>query len=934
MSNFRNAWFDGENVDDTNLSTEQAAWFSGISNAVNISDGGGVEKEFATQPIIFDSYNVPPSISRLMASTNFDGTPIYSTDAYGITIFSQPSDSSEGDQLQVILSGANLIGSFVVRVYIFGTVFGGTFSYEVLTFTQNESQTTEQYFTSLVSIMTQDWLGNNNSVVTGVPCRNAGGRIQILEALPMTVVRDDIMISQAVEPNMDFVGFRPSNISLNLNQVLEQIAVHGNLNVNDLQINVTATGTRTLPPNSGGTIIGEKFKAFTNNIQKVSTLLSVENDIVNVFNWSGSIILGIRKLQSSVTCPTDIVPSKAIEFDPYPVSIAEISFTQQDLKALGIILTDKPQVIDFVFANSILGKTTSAIEIGQYYAITITRSGDTSYGTLVLQEASNITTDITIMRESIFSQNIWTDIVGANIWFKVSTSAVRITNGTAYDNGIQIVSPKIAIDASTGNEAPYNEDNHSLLNTSYTTDNFVIVQAANLFEDPIPHPATGNPVFTHVEDVPDVSVVSKTNLETLIDSGNKTIVLADVKNENNTAVNNSTISGQTIYPGMLTANQFTIFAPSQDLLANNLVGSFLTPDLNMSTLVYRITKVDIYDDAYGDVNNDGVIDTNDVGLIITLDGYSKTSFTTAQLNAITTGVYPMADIIRADVNDNGVIEGNIYGNRADAIAVQLYIQRLPGSLLTGNIFKRMVLTTENVFDPGTTTVDMIGDNPAFNQTSGGAFTPIPFVVTIFSLWKPENLIITDMRRYISKTFTSLTDNDIAGNPKNGGQNIKLVSGDILLGGQIKNPDGTPYSLDLEVGTIILELPDGYVQGEIDVFNNFINGKMMFFDGTLVGTYALANNQVRVSAGIQSIAKEYGNFIDVPAGDSYGEVGNAIGVYYIQTSGILRINTGNIDNTATRPELRTKVVLTVYLKKAGFRNAEQVVFAAVLAPLIT
>ena len=919
----RNSWFDGQQVSDVDLNTEQDAWLAGTTNAVNISVGSGVEKEFAVQRTLFDSDSVPVSITSLMQTPAFDGCPIFQTDVYGLPVFIQPSDASGGNQLEVILTGSGLLGSATVKIYIFGKIFGGLFSYEVLTFVKNESQTTQKYFTEIISIMTQDFMGNQNDIVTGTPCGVAGGRIQILETVSMTVVRDAVMAEQSAEPNMDFVDFKPANVSKNLNQVLEEIAAVDSLDVNDLQINVTATGTRKLLPSVGGVIVGQKFKATTGNIQKVSTLLSVEDDAVYGFSWSGSIVLGIRQLQSTVTCQTDIVPGTSIEFDPYPVSLAEISFTQNDLENLGVILTDVPQVVDFVFATSTIANssTLTGIETDKFYMVTVSRSGDIREGTIVLEEASNITADTSSMRLSVFSQNTWTDVVGSNLWFKVYTSAARVTSGTAYDNGIQIVSPKIELNSETGVEESHNENHHSLLSTSYTTDNYVIVQASNNFTTSVPHPATGNPIFTRVEDVPDISVVSKTSLNTLIDAGNDTIILGNIKDDNRTAKNNIVLSGQTIYPGLAGASTFTIINPPQEILSNNLVGSILTPNINLSALKYRIIYSEIFDDKYGDVNGDGIINDSDVTANLMLDGYSLSIFPDDQLDAIVDGYISMAEIIRADVSGNGTV------SLADAVLIQQYIN-LGTPFPAGNTFKRIELTVESIFDPLNTSVDIVGNDPLFNTVVLEEFQALTYQIKIVSIWNPENIVITDMRRFISRTFTSgISDS-------NGGTNTSFISGDILLSGNIGNEDGTPYSIDLEVGTIVLEMPASEPSGEIDIFNNFIRNRMKFFDGTFVSQEALENNQVMVSASIQSITKNL-TWPDVSADGDIPDIDFSVSVLYVQDSGLLKFRIGSEPvSVSTRPELRTKIVLTVYLKKAGFKNTEQTISGDEIESLMT
>lgn len=937
-------FFDGMNVTETDLDVEQTAWHDTLANNIDFLAGSGVEQEFAVQRTLFDSNNVPASVVALIDSGNFDGEPIYQKDSFDQQIFLQPSDLNEGAMLEVKLTESDLVGSLSLKVYIFGQILGGAAAYEVLTFKQNESQTTRKYFTNILAIMTQDFKGNQNTAITGTACRDCGGRLQILEALPMTVVRDPIMAEQTVEPNLDFVNFKPATMSKTLEDLLQEIAAVESLNYADFSIVVSASSSRTLPPDDTGLIIGQKFQATTNNIQKISLLLAVQENTLALpgheFDWSGDIVVGIRKLQTTTTCPTDTIPGTLIEFDPEPSSLAEISFSMAELLALGIVLTDTPQVVDFVFTQSLLANPLVApdIDIGEYYIITIRRSGNNSEGTIVIPVASNVLDN---SRMSIFSQNKWTDVQDSDLWFRIYSSAVRITNGIAIDSGVQIISPKTQENASTGTQEPYVEGLHSLLDTSSSTENYIIVQKTNNYTDPIPHPSTGILITTRIIDEPGVSVVSNDTLTTLISAGNKTVILGSATDTN--PVNNPLILGQTNYAGLLRANTLTIINPTSDLWLNNLVGSILTPNIENQDLRYRVIKAELFTDAYGDVTGDtfnststltttlyrrhqedplettGVIDLNDVARAQLLDGYSKDLMSGSlpsldQRAAIVNGTVTMEEILRADVTGDGII--NIY----DPQAIQQHIA-LGTAFDAGSSFKRMVLTVENILNPLTTTPNMIAADPSFNNVP---FTSLTYQIEFVPLWIPENIEITDMRRFVPKTFAILETSDITSEPPNGGTNTAFISGDLLLGGDILNLDGSTYSIDFEIGHIVLDLPEGSTQGEVDIFNNFIKNKMMFGDGSYVSSGALEKSQIRVTASIKSWAKDLppNDGYDFESNDGYAAVQETVCALYNQISGVLRIRANNIRNLPTRPEVRTKIVLTVYLKKSGFYNQEQ------------
>lgn len=935
-------FFDGQEIGEQDLDAEQAAWHGTIADDVNFISGSGVEKEYSTQRILFDSNSAPSSVQTLISTQNFDGEPLYEEDSFGNTIFLQPSDSTQGNQLEVEISGSSLDGSATAKVYLFGTIFGGEFKQEVITFDENSSRITENYFVTLISIMTQDFRGNQNTLIDGVASRNNGGRLRILEALPMAVARDSIMVKQSEEPNQDYVGFKPATLFKTLDTVLDEIASEGSKDKDDLNINTTSTTTRKLESDQTGVIVAQKFKATTNNIQKVSILLSVEERTLVPeavkYDWSGDIVVGIRALQTSTSCPTDIIPNSAIEFDPEPAPLAEVSFDKGELADLGIVLTSTPQVVDFVFTQSLLANPNLSPNItpGSYYALTIRRTGNISTGDLILEVAANTTasTDTDEMFMSVFTQNKWVDFPEYDLWFKIHTDAIRIVDGTAIDTGVSITSPKIKENASTGINEPYIEGHHSVVSAS--ANNYVIVQKSNSFSDVVSHPSTGNSVFSRIKDAPEVSVISESTLTTLIGAGNKPIVLAAVQDTN--ARSNETINGYTIYPGLAGSNTFTLINPSSDIIANNLIGSLLTPNTDDPDNQYRIIKKEIFTDAYGDVNGDGVIDANDVtrcqeiGDIVAGDGYSKTLQDGSvpddvQLSAIVAGTVTMPEILRADVNDTGVV------TTEDSAAIQQYIY-LGSAFSAGTSFTRVVLTVENVTNPLTTSADILGSDSSFNTIP---FVSIPYKIEFVPLWTDTNITITDLRRFVPKTFTEITSTDITGTPKNGGKNTVFIPDDLMLTGDLLDGYADPYKVDLEVNNIIIELPQGDTAGEVDIFNNFIKNTMKFSDGTYVGSSAITNNQIKVTASIQSFCKDLDgyDFGNSESGDGYS-VDETIAVLYTASSGLLRIRASNIKLIETYPELRTRIILSVYLKRAGFRNIDTSVtsseFSDLLIPL--
>ena len=94
---------------------------------------------------------------------------------------------------------------------------------------------------------------------------------------------------------------------------------------------------------------------------------------------------------------------------------------------------------------------------------------------------------------------------------------------------------------------------------------------------------------------------------------------------------------------------------------------------------------------------------------------------------------------------------------------------------------------------------------------------------------------------------------------------------------------------------------------------------------------ITDNQVKVTASIQSFVKDLGGS---DYADASFDIDETIAILYVQSSGVLRIRAANIRNLTTRSELRTKIVLDVHLKKAGFQNTDQSATGAQVTGLLT
>ena len=95
----------------------------------------------------------------------------------------------------------------------------------------------------------------------------------------------------------------------------------------------------------------------------------------------------------------------------------------------------------------------------------------------------------------------------------------------------------------------------------------------------------------------------------------------------------------------------------------------------------------------------------------------------------------------------------------------------------------------------------------------------------------------------------------------------------------------------------------------------------FADCSTVQPGALENNQLRFSVSIQSIFPNQDGY-DI---DGYGIIiDNIFGVYMDQITGLMTITINDISNSILYPDLRSKIIITVYLKKAGWNNTPLII----------
>ncbi len=957
VSIIQNLWNDAQVVDKDDMDIEQA---HNRQVAASIEDnhfGSGVLPSSLVQAVLFDSDILPDDQAALISSDDFDGT--------GLPAHAQPSDASLGVQLEIELTDTlNAWGRFSSKVLIIGLDFEGNPQYERFTFFKNEKQVSKKHYTNILCVFFNDFKGNNYC------SKNNGGRFVIREASGYQLSRDPIMASQDVEPNLFFRDFKISRVSLSgatattLEQAL-QAGIGSSYSVDSLDINTTVKQNRYLNASDISSKIGQKFKATTNNIQKITLLLGATKDsgaaIEDWYNWSGDLVISVHELQTTISCPSALVPELAIDYDPNPQPIIQLSFSQSELKGAGYVLSDVLQPVDFVFSDTQLGSASNPVIVpNRYYIVTINRSGSAGTGNLFTGVGNDNVED---SRLSLYGSSVWVDVPEEDLWFQVWTDAAKVADGLAYDagNGIQVEKTEVNSDGAT---VDYCFDGNVFVDAGEGTVNTAIVQAVAVEMQEEQDERTGNAVYSRQQFQPGFSFVTTASLNEL-KATSVPIVIGAAKDVN--PKSNPILTKTQALPGMANGGVFTVVAPDADLLSLNLIGSKLTPN-TLTSNGYIIYKTIVCTDGYGDVNGDGQIDAVDIARATVLASFSDGLASSVTQQRIVDGYVSALEIIRADVNGDGYVGSD------DVQAITDYVSRASNSFSVGSTFTRLDMYVQPAtgrFDgyyycnsfvrpdgysyvlPSSLTsyereyYGMV-NSPDIEGTDS-AFTTVPFSSVSYRVdpvpfWQDYGMIFSSDARVVMSAFTNSENADITSCDEftsscrdtrdvdlvadTGRNDIMIPDNLVMRAGQIINPDGTHYKTDLEVNHIVLEIPaEEFSNAIIDVFNKLVKednlGKtsagypaMKFSDCTYVQSDALVRNQIKFGVEIQAY---YPN-LDGYDADGYGViVDNILGVYMEGASGLLMLWLKDLAEDPLYKTLVTKIQISVYLKKAGWNN---------------
>jgi hypothetical protein len=604
-------WYDAQQVDETDLTAEQTANDTIDSGIINNHIGDGVLPENLVARVLFDS-GVPSGF--------LDGLPIQTQ--------SQPSDNNLGNQLALTLSGSKASGRRQVKVGIIGLDFQSNLQYETFYFKTNETQISRKHFTKILLLLFNDFVGDPTLSF------NLGGRIVISEVLPMTLSRDVIMSAQNHQPDLFFRDFfLDSSINkLSISTMLQNALPL--YNIDSLQIFTQPLDELLLLSGDVTTQIGQKFQATTNNVQKITLLLSVRNQVAGQQNnlvWNGDIVVSIYPLQSSIDCPTDFLPNLPIDFSPSNIPIAQISYNYNSLQAAGVVLDSVPQPVDFIFSNSPIAGGNLMVP-GQYYALTIRRSGSANQCDIMVATGQDL---ISNSRVTNFTGSLWVDIPDQDLWFEIWTDAAKVSDGQAYDQGHGVIIPKTTTDPTT----------QTTVDNVFGAQQFVgsdvlraVLQAVTQDSAPVPDQRTGNPVDSRQQYVPKVTLMNTVDI-TNLEASSEPLILGAISDKNiKTFGTGQLVSTANLYSATMVEDELlirvvddatdlqrfdlSVSGLATSLLNGDLVGAIIRPDPAAPFTSYRIASARLCSMILGDVDGNGIIDENDLNILNSFLGYN------------------------------------------------------------------------------------------------------------------------------------------------------------------------------------------------------------------------------------------------------------------------------------------------------------------------
>lgn len=733
-------FFDGQKITESDLDTEQLHIQSVAGGIINDFHGSGVIKEnIFKSNVLFDSSK--PGFYSPAGSTNskevveagtFDGKPLY--------LDIQPSDVDAGNRLEISVSETEAKGRDAVKILIIGYAFdsinpGGQLVYELLTFDKNQSLITKYYYTSVVSFFLNNFSGGTGRNEFGLDMVSsnlalANGKIQIMEAEQLKVYPASVVQSQVYSPSQDLSSFITYDNDVTIEDLIKE-AIGSDANFSDLYFELQDAKVSSFQKNGSVTVsYGQKFLAKTSNLQRIDLLMSVTQDtslpIAQQYDFSGDLVLSIHKLSTETKCATDVVPDNLIDFDPEIEPVMEISVNQDDFASIGIVLTSQPQAVSFNFSNTLLADPSISpnLEPNNFYCFILSRRGSTSTGTInihvgwdeperrtsngqpknAIQEFGNQTTRYF---EYDTTTKKYVDYSNLSLWHKIYSDTIEVTPGTAYSNDSFLITiPKTQEYVGDTKISNY-IDCISLVDISSSGINYVLLQHIEKFITPITHPRTGNFVFSRIFDTGGIAVVNSQNLEDL-SKDEYPLILSSVSDKNTRYA--SEINGTLDKPGLINRDYVLIVSPDPTLLEQNLVDRIFVPDTDCNcSYKYRIIKSECITYKVGDLNNDKIINSEDLGEFLNYIGKTINSIGTER--SLLSGSIDYVKFKQSDLNGDDTVDGTDLALLEDAIngsvnfsvdssfkVLKVYLENILASDDNPTVFEDLASSASTIFD--------------------------------------------------------------------------------------------------------------------------------------------------------------------------------------------------------------------------------------------
>lgn len=962
ITSLQNSWRDGQQVDQQDLIEEQNYFNQNTRAIIQNQFGSGVLLATPEKITLFDSENLSQEQATLLAANNFDGSPVFP--------ILQPSDQIYGNQLEIILSNSQAMGRQAVKIAILGLDLHDELILETFNFYHNDRQITNRHYKQILSYYFNDFLGNQYC------SRSLGGRIEIKESRSFDISRQALIFHQTSEPNIFWRDFKLADQNKTLSEILQD-GLGPQYSIDNLNINITGPEPLIFPKDDVTLTYGQKFLSKTNNLQKITLLLGATKDELAAeeiqFDWSGNIIIAIHELQTSVISPSVIVPELAIDFEPNPIPLAQISFSQSTLRELGYVLNDVLQPVDIVFNTSKIASS-GGLKVGKYYLFTIKRSGGTSVGEIKIGIGNH-----SIENSRLTTYNgAWIDTEEYDLWFQIWSDAIKASDGIAHEQGTILAIDKAIYDQELRIEKDYFFGFLAPQSTGQNIVNYAVLESKKETLIVEQDQRTGGKINSKQKFSPKIEFYSGTQLATKQISS-EPLILGTVKDSN--SKRNPNLEKIQFYPGLANENKFIIVAPDADLLSLNLLGSKFYPTPSCCGDGFLIAKVEVCTDGYGDLNGDGQIDSVDLNLLSSLLGEGLPL--TSTQNKILAGEISTLSLLRGDLDGDGYISSN------DVDILTQYLNKEANSFPIGSTFQHLILTLQsgvgrydsyydcdgyvrldgytglNIVSPeNLTPTDLlltgysplnIGTEIEFQTVP---FLPVEYRINHFPFWQEYLLQVESKARIVPANYSSnqqTNEYDCSlisalcsekyfetSNFSVGKNDLYLPDSLILDRGEILRSNGEHYKVDLEINTIVLYLPVTQISsGSINVFEKLIADKgdgltianysaMKYSDCSSVGFNDLALGKVKFGIAISSFTTSPDGYFS----DGYDVlIQNYLGLSFDQTTGILTFSAKGLFSDLTIENLISKIMITVYLKKAGWNNLERQVSATELLGLL-